>query len=83
MEHNTNQNSNYLALLNLTDDGTYTVTKIEIIGSDKFVYIEKKLKAYSLPYVSVSYAFQGYICSKSKSSYLPRFNGYLLDSTTT
>lgn len=37
MEHNTNQNSNYLALLNLTDDGTYTVTKIEIIGSDKFV----------------------------------------------
>ena len=29
MEHNTNQNSNYLALLNLTDDGTYTVTKIE------------------------------------------------------
>ncbi len=63
MEHNTNQNSNYLALLNLTDDGTYTVTKIEIIGSDKFVYIEKKLKAYSLPYVSVSYAFQGYLCS--------------------
>ena len=44
MEHNTNQNSNYLALLNLTDDGTYTVTKIEIIGSDKFVYIEKNLK---------------------------------------
>ena len=42
MEHNTNQNSNYLALLNLTDDGTYTVTKIEIIGSDKFVYIESK-----------------------------------------
>ena len=37
MEHNTNQNSNYLALLNLADDGTYTVTKIEIIGSDKFV----------------------------------------------
>ena len=36
-----NQNSNYLALLNLADDGTYTVTKIEIIGSDKFVYIEK------------------------------------------
>ena len=44
MEHNTNQNSNYLALLNLADDGTYTVTKIEIIGSDKFVYIEKNLK---------------------------------------
>ena len=44
MEHNTNQNSNYLALLNLTDDSTYTVTKIEIIGSDKFVYIEKNLK---------------------------------------
>lgn len=44
MEHNMNQNSNYLALLNLTDDGTYTVTKIEIIGSDKFVYIEKNLK---------------------------------------
>ena len=44
MEHNTNQNSNYLALLNLTDDGTYTVTKIEIIGSDKFVYIKKNLK---------------------------------------
>ena len=61
MEHNTNQNSNYLALLNLTDDGTYTVTKIEIIGSDKFVYIEKNLKP--LPYVSVSYAFQGYLCS--------------------
>ena len=43
MEHNTNQNSNYLALLNLADDGTYTVTKIEIINSDKFVYIEKNL----------------------------------------
>ena len=46
MEHNTNQNSNYLALLNLTDDGTYTVTKIEIIGSDKFVGLTDTLVTY-------------------------------------
>ena len=52
MEHNTNQNSNYLALLNLADDSTYTVTKIEIIGSDKFVYIEKNLKPTLCPKVS-------------------------------
>lgn len=65
MEHNANQNSNYLALLNLVDDGTYTVTNIEIIDSDKFVYIEKNFKTYSLPCLPISNAFQGYLCSKS------------------
>ena len=46
MKHNTNDNSNaiYFALLNLTDDGTFSITNVEIVGSDKFIHIEKYLK---------------------------------------
>ena len=41
MEHNTNQNSNYLALLNLADDGTYTVTKIDDNVKIKFTKMDR------------------------------------------
>ena len=46
MKHNTNNisNASYFALLNLTDDGTYSITNVEFIGPDKFIHIEKYLK---------------------------------------
>ena len=81
MEHNTNQNANYLALLNLTDDGTYTVTKIEIIGSNKFGYIEKNLKPTLCPMCQSRMHSKGIYVRKSKSSNLSGFNEHLLDST--
>lgn len=46
MKHNTNHHSNavYFALLNLADDGTYSITHVEINGPDKFIHIEKHLR---------------------------------------
>ena len=46
MKHNTNDHSNavYFALLNLADDGTYSITHVEINGPDKFIHIEKHLR---------------------------------------
>lgn len=46
MKHNTNDHSNavYFALLNLADDGTYSITHVEINVPDKFIHIEKHLR---------------------------------------
>ena len=46
MKHNTNDHLNavYFALLNLADDGTYSISHVEINGPDKFIHIEKHLR---------------------------------------
>ena len=56
MEHNTNQNSNYLALLNLADDGTYTV------GSLTLTHGPNSQKSFRYGFFYVKFLFLYVVC---------------------